>query len=67
MPRATDRLLNDRLQCAVIRRHLQEGLQQVRAETAERVRETIARLEQSERSLVRTSLMTRRAVSKALA
>jgi hypothetical protein len=60
MTSATDRLLNERLQCAITKRHLREGLEEVRVETAERVRETNARLEQSERTLVRTSLMIRR-------
>jgi hypothetical protein len=57
MTTATDRLLHERLRRATGARHLRQELEQVRAETAERVREATARLEQSERVLVKTSLL----------
>jgi hypothetical protein len=63
MTTATARRLYDRLQCAVAARDIRERLQDVRLQTAERVRETTARLEQSHHVLATSALPMKRWVA----
>src|SRR5690348_10746899 len=63
MTTATARRLYDRLQCAVAARDIREELEEVRLQTAERVRETTARLEQSHHVLGTTALLMKRWVA----
>src|SRR6186997_150135 len=63
MTTATARRLYDRLQCAVAARDIRERLQDVRLQTAERVRQTTARLEQSHHVLATSALPMKRWVA----